>query len=66
MKYIILLSILALAACQNERACYDKHNDALSDSAVLAGEGFLLYEIYYNEDLDSCDYTVLGGRVHKK
>jgi hypothetical protein len=66
MKYIVLLSVLLLAACQNEKACYDKNNAALSDSAILAGEGLLLYEIHYNEDLNSCDYTVLGGRVYKK
>lgn len=60
-----LILLLTLAACESEDSCYNKIKSNLSDNAILAGDSLLLLDIKYNEDLDACDYTTLGGRLTK-
>jgi hypothetical protein len=63
---IALVLLTALAACQSEESCYSKHDSRLSDSAILDGEGLFLVMAYQNEDINVCDFTVVGGRLYKK
>lgn len=66
-KVIAALFLLtALAACQSEESCYNNIDSRLSDSAILDGEGLFLVMAYQNEDINVCDFTVVGGRLYKK
>jgi uncharacterized lipoprotein YajG len=67
MKYMILLSALVLAGCQeDEQSCYERNDKALSNQGILDGDGVFLTLIYINEDTSACDFTVLGGSLYKK
>lgn len=55
---------LILSGCfETETQCLDRLTKDLSSSQVLAGVGLKLGLILTNDDLDVCDYTVLGNQV---
>jgi len=65
-KHALLLLPLALAGClETESQCLDRLTKDLYDSQVLAGVGLKLALILSNDDLNVCDYTVLGNQVIK-
>ena len=65
-KVFLLFSLFFIAACQSEKACYEKNTDSLSDQAIARGEGVFIYQIYSNDDTDACDFTVIGGSLYMK
>lgn len=62
----LLFLPLILSGCfETEIQCLDRLTKDLSSSQVLAGVGLKLSTILINDDLDVCDYTVLGNQVIK-
>lgn len=65
-KVAVLLLPLGLAGCwESEQSCYDRLTNNLSSEQILAEVGLKLVLIKMNEDLNVCDYTVLGSQVIK-
>ncbi len=65
-KLVALMIPLALAGCwESEESCYERLKKDLVDDQILAGVSLGLIEIYFNKDLNVCDYTVLGNNIVK-
>lgn len=63
-KFAVLALPLVLAGCwESEDDCYERLTKNLSSSQVLAEVGVKLVLIRVNDDLNVCDYTVLGNSV---
>ena len=64
----LALAVVTLTACQGETEvqCLDRLTENLSSQQILDGVGVTLAMIMSNEDLNVCDYTVLGSSVIKK
>jgi hypothetical protein len=66
-RLTLLAFPLALAGCwgESESSCLDRLTKNLSSSQILAEVGLQLVLIAHNDDLNVCDYTVLGNSIVK-
>lgn len=61
-KLMLIAAMVFLAACESEESCY--RNTKANSNSVNAHAQLVL--IYVNEDMNACDYTILGDSVVRR
>ena len=60
-KLIAIMFLFILSACQNEESCYRSIQRQVTDRSIATA-----VLIYQNDDMNICDYTVLGGTLVRR
>lgn len=64
MRYLLLLSIVAMVGCKEKKSDYEKYLDGIQNSiTIIAGKDTITVFGYKSADLDKCHCLVNFGEV---